>query len=146
MRRRALPGVTFFGRLPVAERDERVGRSHALLVTSTREGWGLVVDEAAAVGTPTFGYNVGGLADSIPAAGGVLTEPSPEELALAVLQAAPVLTSVESVEPWRGAARGWDEVAVEVLNTAVGIAQSFETEPIERLNRPTQRDLEVQYV
>ena len=33
--------------------------------TSHREGWGLVVSEAAAMGTPSVGYDVPGVRDSI---------------------------------------------------------------------------------
>ncbi len=126
LRRRAVPGVTFFGRLDSSAKNDRLGRAHALLVTSTREGWGLVVDEAANVGTPAFGYRVGGLTDSIPGAGGVLTRPTPEDLAEAVCRAAPVLTSVETGSPWRGAAHSWDDVATQVLSSALRIAQSFD--------------------
>jgi glycosyltransferase involved in cell wall biosynthesis len=35
------------------------------LFTSHREGWGLVVSEAAAMGTPTVGYDAPGVRDSI---------------------------------------------------------------------------------
>lgn len=39
--------------------------SHVLLLASVREGWGLVVTEANAVGIPAIGYAVPGLRDSI---------------------------------------------------------------------------------
>jgi glycosyltransferase involved in cell wall biosynthesis len=35
------------------------------LFTSHREGWGLTVTEAAAMGTPSVGYDVSGVRDSI---------------------------------------------------------------------------------
>ena len=44
---------------------ERMARAHCLLVPSVREGWGLVVVEANAVGTPAVGYDVQGIRDSI---------------------------------------------------------------------------------
>ncbi len=44
---------------------ELLKRAAVLIHPSVREGWGLVVIEAAAMGTPTVGYNVPGLRDSI---------------------------------------------------------------------------------
>lgn len=47
------------------ERDDILNRIHILLVTSVKEGWGLVVVEANSRGTPAIVYNVDGLRDSI---------------------------------------------------------------------------------
>jgi glycosyltransferase involved in cell wall biosynthesis len=74
-------GVTFLGRLERAELLARLARAHVLVATSIREGWGLNVSEAAACGTPTIGYAVPGLVDSIPASGGALVDPRSEALA-----------------------------------------------------------------
>ena len=74
-------GVVFLGRLERAELLERLARAHVLVATSIREGWGLNVSEAAACGTPTIGYAVPGLVDSITASGGALVDPTPEALA-----------------------------------------------------------------
>ena len=52
------PGVTFLGHVSEEEKRERLGRAHALVATSVREGWGLVVTEAAASGTVAIGYDV----------------------------------------------------------------------------------------
>ena len=57
--------ITFFGYLSEVEKNSFLQKSHALLITSIREGWGLVVTEANAMGTPAIGYNVAGLRDSI---------------------------------------------------------------------------------
>jgi glycosyltransferase involved in cell wall biosynthesis len=47
-----------------------------------REGWGLVVTEANAMGTPAIGYNVPGLRDSIrDGKTGLLCDPNPEAMA-----------------------------------------------------------------
>ena len=52
---RTLPaGAELLGRVPLEDRDRYMGRAHALLMTSVREGWGLVVSEAASVGTRTI--------------------------------------------------------------------------------------------
>ena len=56
--------VTFTGGLPEAEKDDALRRAHLLVHTSIREGWGLNVIEANALGTPAVVYPVGGLIDS----------------------------------------------------------------------------------
>ena len=81
LRRTAGPGVIFFGHLSEEEKRERLARAHALVATSVREGWGLVVTEAAASGTVSIGYDVPGLRDSIGASGGILTRAKPASLA-----------------------------------------------------------------
>ena len=70
-----VPGVSFFGRLSEEERQERLGAAHMLLLTSVREGWGLVVTEANSAGTPAAGYDVPGIHDSIKPGQGILTPP-----------------------------------------------------------------------
>ncbi len=42
-----------------------MSRSHLILVTSIREGWGLVIIEASACGTPAVVYNAPGLVDAV---------------------------------------------------------------------------------
>lgn len=74
-------GVTFFGRVDSDRKQDLVASAHVLVATSVREGWGLVVSEAAQLGTPAVGYDVPGLRDSVPAAGGLLTGSNPSELA-----------------------------------------------------------------
>jgi glycosyltransferase involved in cell wall biosynthesis len=115
---RAGPGVTLFGRVSGTERDELLARAHVLVVTSVREGWGLVVDEAAAMGTPTVGYDRPGLRDSVPLAGGVLVEPNPVALATALKRGLPRWTAAPAVSGWRGGAVDWDTVADTVLAEA----------------------------
>jgi len=58
-------GVSFFGALPDMKRRELIERAWVLVNPSVREGWGLNVVEANAVGTPCVGYDVAGLRDSI---------------------------------------------------------------------------------
>jgi len=60
-----LPDVTFWGFVSEDEKMTLLGRGHALIVPSIREGFGINVIEAASVGTPAVGYNVPGLRDSI---------------------------------------------------------------------------------
>ncbi len=75
-------GVEFFGAIPHEKKLELMSRAHAILVPGVREGWGLVVTEANAMGTPAIGYNVPGLRDSIrDGKTGLLCEPDPEAMA-----------------------------------------------------------------
>jgi glycosyltransferase involved in cell wall biosynthesis len=56
--------VTFTGQVSEEEKARALRRAHLLVHTSIREGWGLNVIEANAMGTPAIAYPVGGLVDS----------------------------------------------------------------------------------
>lgn len=58
-------GVTFYGKISNERKYDLLSRAHIILVPAVREGWGLVVTEANAMGTPAIGYDVHGLRDSI---------------------------------------------------------------------------------
>jgi len=57
--------ITFYGYTNEEQKYSLLRRAHVVLVPSIREGWGLVVTEANAVGTPAIAYNVHGLKDSV---------------------------------------------------------------------------------
>jgi glycosyltransferase involved in cell wall biosynthesis len=57
--------VIYKGRVPQEEKHQIMAESLALLFPSVREGFGLTAIEAAACGTPTIGYNVPGLKDTV---------------------------------------------------------------------------------
>jgi glycosyltransferase involved in cell wall biosynthesis len=78
--------VRFMGRLPEAEKNAELRRAHFLVHASLREGWGLNVIEANAMGTPAIVYPVGGLVDStVDGETGIVTrEETPESLAEAI--------------------------------------------------------------
>jgi glycosyltransferase involved in cell wall biosynthesis len=78
-------GVTFLGRLGRDEVLSRLAAAHVLVATSVREGWGLNVSEAAACGTPSIGYAVPGLVDSLAASGGHAVEETPVALGTALV-------------------------------------------------------------
>lgn len=65
-----------------------LAKSYALINPSFREGWGLVVMEGATTGTPTIGYNVPGLRDSIidKKTGIICQENTPANLSLNVIK------------------------------------------------------------
>lgn len=79
--RRGMRNVIFWGRVTDTQRDELLQRCHVLCVASIREGWGLVVIEANAMGTPVIGYDVPGLRDALAFENGWLAQPSPKGMA-----------------------------------------------------------------
>jgi glycosyltransferase involved in cell wall biosynthesis len=77
--------VEFLGRLDPDAKHARMAQAHALLVASVREGWGLVVTEAAACGTPSIVYDVPGLRDAVRhEVTGLVVRPTPADLAAAM--------------------------------------------------------------
>jgi glycosyltransferase involved in cell wall biosynthesis len=58
-------GVRFFGGLGDVERRGLVRRAWVLVHPGVREGWGLNVVEANALGVPCVAYDVAGLRDSV---------------------------------------------------------------------------------
>jgi glycosyltransferase involved in cell wall biosynthesis len=78
--------VEFTGLQSEMEKDKRLTESHFLLHTSQREGWGLNVIEANAMGTPAAVYPVAGLIESTlhDETGLVASAESPETLAKAL--------------------------------------------------------------
>jgi glycosyltransferase involved in cell wall biosynthesis len=75
--------VRFTGLLSESEKDEQLCRAHFLLHTSLREGWGLNVIEANAMGTPAAVYPVAGLTEATlhDRTGLVAAQQTPEALA-----------------------------------------------------------------
>ena len=75
--------VTFVGVVSEAEKYQYMSRAHLLLHASVKEGWGLVVLEAASVGTPAVVYNVEGLKDVVKheKTGVVIQNNSPQDMA-----------------------------------------------------------------
>jgi glycosyltransferase involved in cell wall biosynthesis len=57
--------IEYLGRVADATKTELMRKSHLILVTSVKEGWGLIVTEANAQGTPAAVYDVDGLRDSV---------------------------------------------------------------------------------
>ena len=75
--------IKMLGRVDDKTKLEILQKSHVLLVTSIKEGWGLVVTEANSMGTPCITYNAPGLRDSNQE-GLVTLNNSPEELAISI--------------------------------------------------------------
>lgn len=83
LQRIAPKDVTFHGRVSNDQKYSLVGKAHILLMPGVREGWGLVVTEANAMGTPAVAYDIAGVRDAVvDGVTGILTdENSPEDLA-----------------------------------------------------------------
>lgn len=78
-----LNNIKFFGKVSEHKKYDLMKKSQILLHASVKEGWGLVVLEAASQGTPAIVYNVAGLRDSVinDKTGKVLINNSPFEMA-----------------------------------------------------------------
>jgi glycosyltransferase involved in cell wall biosynthesis len=75
--------VTFYGHVKEELKYRLLSRAHLVLVPGVREGWGLVVTEANAMGTPAVAYDVHGLRDSVRdgQTGVLVKEKTPQSLA-----------------------------------------------------------------
>jgi glycosyltransferase involved in cell wall biosynthesis len=79
--------IKYHGKVSDDARLKLFRKCHALLVTSVKEGWGLVVTEAASQGTPAVVYNVDGLRDSVlhGEAGILAKQNNPQQLAAGIV-------------------------------------------------------------
>jgi len=109
------PCVNFTGPLPEPEKNLQLAQAHFLIHTSLREGWGLNVLEANAMGTPAVVYPVCGLVDSTVdgITGAVSSRETPESLAARLMEVVnqPNLYASYRVNAWeRSKAFQWREV------------------------------------
>lgn len=98
-------GIEYLG--PISEDQKRrlLSSCHLILVTSIKEGWGLIVTEAASQGTPAAVYDVDGLRDSVrDGVTGLVTASNPEALAAAIVR---LLTDPPLYEQLRENAWRW---------------------------------------
>jgi glycosyltransferase involved in cell wall biosynthesis len=111
----------------IAHRDKpRIMRScHLISVTSVKEGWGLIVTEAASQGTPAVVYDVPGLRDSVRHnQTGLITNETPEAMATAIAE---LLHDKPRYQDLRHAAWEWSkqitfDQSYKDLKKALGIA------------------------
>lgn len=77
--------IDYLGRIPARDKPRLMRSCHLIAVTSVKEGWGLIVTEAASQGTPAVVYDVPGLRDSVRhEQTGLVTNPEPPALARAI--------------------------------------------------------------
>ena len=113
--------VVFFGFVSERKKISLLKKAHILLHASIKEGWGLVVIEAASQSTPSVVYNVSGLRDSVKngKTGIVLPENSPLEMAKAsidlYLDKKKYKNFQENCLRWAGFLR-WDKSTQQSLN------------------------------
>lgn len=92
--------ILVLGKVSEPEKQELMRRSHWLLVTSVKEGWCLVVTEAASQGTPAIVYDVDGLRDSVKSGiTGFVVHPTPAALAETIVDVMQHLKQLDDVEP-----------------------------------------------
>lgn len=77
--------ISIMGKVTLEKKKEMMQKADVLVVTSIKEGWGLIVTEANSQGTPAIAYDVDGLRDSIQnGKTGILTPISPKKLGEAI--------------------------------------------------------------
>jgi glycosyltransferase involved in cell wall biosynthesis len=114
---RSVPlGVVFHTNVSDEERNKILGESWCLIATSLREGWGMMVTEAAAAGTPAVVLDAPGLRDSVqPKRTGEIVS-SPEMMVQAIVH---LLTNAQERDELARAAfqfakeLSWDRSAME---------------------------------
>ncbi len=99
--------IKVYGKVSTVDKIRLLQRSHVIMQTSLKEGWGLTVTEAASQGTPAVAYNVDGLRDSIKdGETGIITDQNPKALAAGIKQ---LLTDEELYARIRNAAWQWSK-------------------------------------
>jgi glycosyltransferase involved in cell wall biosynthesis len=114
--------VQFWGRASSQVKHRLMAEAHALLMTSVREGWGLVVTEANACGTPAIVYDVPGLRDSVRnEVTGLVVSPQPRDLCNAMLRltADPQLAGRLAIEARRWSLTFSFEEAARIVGLAL---------------------------
>ena len=104
----ATPGAQLLNGASDAQKHALLASATAVVASSVREGWGLMVSEGHAFGTPSVAYRVPGLQDSTThEADGLLTKATPADLAAAMLRLSqdPVLWQALSQGAYESAAR-----------------------------------------
>lgn len=100
--------IEYLGRVTDEQKMELMQRCHLIAVTSLKEGWGLIVTEAASQGTPAVVYDVDGLRDSVRnGKTGIVTQPAPIHLAKGIVQL--VQSDKQDYQAMRQAAWEWSK-------------------------------------
>lgn len=116
--------IDFLGRIDQRDKPKLMRSCHFIAVTSVKEGWGLIVTEAASQGTPAVVYDVPGLRDSVrDNQTGLVTAPHPQSMANAI---ANLLKNETEYQRLRRAAWQWSkqitfDQSYKDLKTVLGI-------------------------
>lgn len=99
--------IKYLGKVTKDQKIELMQKAHLILVTSVKEGWGLIVTEANSQGTPAIVYDVDGLRDAVqPNQTGLITRPHPRALAAAAVS---LLHEPDRYQQLRQAAWEWSK-------------------------------------
>ncbi|HSX17221.1 MAG TPA: glycosyltransferase family 4 protein [Patescibacteria group bacterium] len=91
--------IEYLGRVSYEQKIELMRRADLITVTSVKEGWGLIVTEAASQGTPAIVYDVDGLRDSVKdGQTGVITKQTPAALAAGIITTLQNKTRYDSMQ------------------------------------------------
>jgi glycosyltransferase involved in cell wall biosynthesis len=119
--------VVFWGFVPRQKKLELMSKAHILLHASIKEGWGLVVIEAASQATPAVVYNVAGLKDSVRhgETGIVIKNNKPEEMGKQAVKLYNDKKRYKKFQKnclkWAGSLK-WDEIvqeSIQLINKTV---------------------------
>jgi len=80
--------IEYLGKVDKDKKIELLQKSHLIVVTSVKEGWGLIITEANSQATPAVVYNVDGLRDAVKSdkTGLVCSQNNPENMAENIVQ------------------------------------------------------------
>lgn len=100
--------ITILGRVTATEKLDVMRKAALILVTSVKEGWGLIVTEANSQGTPAIVYDVDGLRDSVKqgVTGIVSANSNPSAMGMSIVD---VLADPDSYNSMREHAWKWSK-------------------------------------
>jgi glycosyltransferase involved in cell wall biosynthesis len=100
--------ITYFETVDSLQKLELLSKAHLIIAPSVREGWGLIVTEANALGTIAVAYNVPGLRDSVrdQLTGIVCKQNNPQNLAQNMIE---LLTNTIKYQKYRATAWEWSK-------------------------------------
>lgn len=79
--------ITFFGKVDTEKKKELLSRAWMLVSCSLKEGFGLVVLEAAAMGIPSIVYDIPGFRDSVKSGEtGIICKANPSSMAQSIVE------------------------------------------------------------
>ena len=122
LERRGVPRVDFLGKVDEATKRQIVAGSDLLVHGAHREGWGMVITEAAALGTPSLAFDADGVRDAIVDGDTGRLAFSVKEMAATWIDLteprSPVLAQMAVAGRERARRFTWDRSAAELLEAA----------------------------
>lgn len=99
--------ITVLGRVSTKRKIALMQKSHVIVQTAVKEGWGLTITEAASQGTPAVVYDSDGLRDSVRnKITGYVTKTNPPSLAMGIVE---LMNDGKRYEKIRRAAWSWSK-------------------------------------